>query len=142
MAVFYPLDDFAEPGVFVLQDADRFHAILHGGEIRLADGTTMILVIFVIRRVAGSFDQFIVNKFFRTDGTVSRTLMSKKDIAASDIEQTLAETSAAFARTLQSAKGPAIRWGELDLRRIEGKDEQIAAIRGWGKLQGVRVKAD
>src|SRR5437016_944994 len=103
--MYYPLDDFAEPDVFVLQDADRFHSFLHGGEIRLADGTVMILVIFVIRRVAGSFDQFIVNKFFRTDGTVSRTLMSKKDIAASDIEQTLAETSAAFARTLQSAKG-------------------------------------
>ena len=140
--MYYPLDDFAEPDVFVLQDADQFHAILHSGEIRLADRTTMVLVIFVVRRTSGTFDMFIVNKFFRPDGSTNRTLMSKKDIAASNIEQTVAETSAAFARTLQSARGPAIQWDELDLRRIEGKDEQIAAIRKWGRLKSVRVETD
>ena len=67
--------------------------------------------------------------------------MNKKGIAAHDIQETLA-TSVAFARTLQSARGAAIQWDELDLRRVEGKDEQIAAIKGWGKLRGVRVKAD
>ena len=140
--MYYPLDDFAEPDVFVLQDSDRFHAILHSGEIRLADGTMMILVIFVIRRAARVFDLFIVNKFFRPDGSISRTLMSKKDIATADIERTLAETSVAFARTLQTAKGPAIQWNELDLRRMEGKDEQIAAIKKWGELRSVKVKTD
>jgi hypothetical protein len=85
---------------------------------------------------------FIVNKFFRADTTVNRTLMSKKEISSSDIEQTLATTAATFARTLQSAKGPAIRWNELDLRRIDGKDAQIAAIKKWGKLRSVRVKTD
>ncbi|MGA2137528.1 MAG: hypothetical protein ABSH14_01575 [Verrucomicrobiia bacterium] len=140
--MYYPLDDLAEPGVFVLQDGDRFHAILHSGEIPLADGTTMVLVIFVVRRTSGTHDMFIVNKFFRADTTVNRTLMSKKEISSSDIEQTLATTAATFARTLQSAKGPAIRWNELDLRRIDGKDAQIAAIKKWGKLRSVRVKTD
>ena len=136
----YALDDFAEPDVFVLQDDDRFHAILHGGEVRLADGAVMILVIFVVRRTSGLFDQFIVNKFFRPDGTVSRSLMSKTDIAPAEIEQTVATTATAFAQTLQSAKGPVIQWDELDLRRIEGKDAQIAGIKKWGRLQSVRVK--
>ena len=40
----------------------------------------------------------------------------------------------------QSAKGPVIRWDELDLRRIEGKEAQIAAIKRWGKLRSLRVK--
>jgi hypothetical protein len=31
--MYYPLGDFAEPGVLVLQDADRFHSISHSGEI-------------------------------------------------------------------------------------------------------------
>ena len=68
--------------------------------------------------------------------------MSKKDIAASEIERTLAETSAAFARTLQSAKGPVIHWDELDLRQIEGKEQQIAAIKTWGRLRSVKVETD
>jgi hypothetical protein len=140
--MYYPLDDFAEPGVFVLQDADRFHSISHSSEIPLADGTTMILVIFVIRRASGLFDMYIVNKFFRVDESVNRSLMSKTDIAAAEIEQTLATTATTFARTLQSAKGPAICWDELDLRRIDGKDAQIAAIKKWGKLRSVRVKTD
>ena len=140
--MYCPLDDFAEPGVFVLQDADRFHSISHSGEIPLADGTTMILVIFVVRRASGVFDMYIVNKFFRADTTVNRSLMSKTEIAAAEIEQTLATTAATFARTLQSAKGPVIRWDELDLRLIEGKDAQIAAIKKWGKLRNVRVKTD
>ena len=140
--MYYPLDDFAEPGVFVLQDADRFHSISHSGEIRLADGTTMVLVIFIVRRVSGGFDMYIVNKFFRADTTVNRSLMSKTNIAVADIDQTLAITAATFAQTLQSAKGPVIRWDELDLRRIDGKDAQIAAIKKWGKLRSVRVKTD
>jgi len=135
--MYYPLDDFAEPGVFVLQDADRFHSISHSGEIPLADGTTMILVIFVVRRTSGLFDMYIVNKFFRVDESVNRSLMSKTDIAAAEIEQTLATTEATFAQTIES-----IRWDELDLRRIDGKDAQIAAIKKWGKLRSVRVKTD
>ena len=120
--MYYPLDEFAEPGVFVLQDADRFHSISHSGEIPLADGTTMILVIFVIRRTSGLFDRYLVNKFFRADTTVNRSLMSKTDISLSDLEQMLATTAATFARILQSAKGPSIGWDELDLRRIDSKD--------------------
>jgi hypothetical protein len=41
-------------------------------------------------------------------------------------------TAATFAKTLQNAKGPVIRWDELDLRKTEGEDEQIAAIKKWG----------
>src|ERR1043166_2729031 len=100
----------------------------------------MILVIFVVRRAAGRFDMFIVNKFFRPDGSTNRTLMSKRDIAPADIEQTLADTAVAFARTLQSARGPAIQWDELDLRKVEGKDEQIAAIKKWGMLRSVKIE--
>jgi hypothetical protein len=138
--MYYPLEDFVEPGVFVLQDKDRFHAILHSGEIHLADGTTMVLVIFVVRRSSGTFDMFITNKFFRPAGDVNRTLMSKKDIPPADIEQRLATTAAAFAKTLQSAKGLVIQWDELDLRKIEGKAEQIEAIKKWGRLRSVKIK--
>ena len=140
--MYYPLDDFVEPDIFVLQDADRFRAILHSGEIPLADGTKLILVIFVVKRTSGTYDQFVVNKFFRPDGSVSRSLMSKKGIAAADVERTLATTAAAFAKTLQNAKGPVIRWDELDLRLIEGKEEQVEAIKKWGRLRSVRVKKD
>lgn len=137
--MYYPLDDGVEPGVFVLQDADRFHAILHSGEIPLADGTRLILAIFVVRRASGTYDQFIVNEFFRPDGSVSRSLMSKKDIAALDIERTLATTAATFALTLQSAKGALIHWDEPDVRNTEGKDEQIAAIRKCGRWTAQRL---
>jgi hypothetical protein len=102
----------------------------------------MVLVIFVVRRASGVFDMYIVNKFFRADTTVNRSLMSKTNIAVADIDQTLAITAATFAQTLQSAKGPVIRWDELDLRRIDGKDAQIAAIKRWGKLRSLRVKTD
>jgi hypothetical protein len=65
----YAIDDFNEPGYFVLKDADRFHCIQHSGEVALPDRTTMILVIFVIHRSASErFDIFIINKFFRPDG--------------------------------------------------------------------------
>src|ERR1017187_9014431 len=133
--MYYPLDDFAEPGIFVLQDADRFHSISHSGEIPLADGTAVVLVIFVVRRASGVFDMYIVNKFFRADTTVNRSLMSKTDIAPADIDQTVATTAATFAQTIQL-----IRWDELDLRRIDGQDAQIAAIKKWGKLRSVRVE--
>lgn len=49
----------------------------------------------------------------------------------------MATTAATFARAV-----PAIRWDELDLRRIDGRDAQIAAIKKWGKLRSVRVKMD
>jgi hypothetical protein len=140
--MYYPLDDFSMPDVFVLQDADRFHAIRHSGELLLGDGTTMILVIFVVRRECGLFDQFIVNKFFRPDGTTNRTLMSKRGIAACDIERLLATASTRFSQALQSAKLPAIQWNELDLRQVEDKDDQIRRIKEWGRLTSVEVKTD
>jgi hypothetical protein len=83
----YLIDDIDEPDFLVLKAADRFHSILHSGEIALADGTTMVLVIFVVRRASsGLFDRFIVNKFFRQEGTTNHNLMSKKDIPADDVD--------------------------------------------------------
>jgi hypothetical protein len=137
--MYYPLDYYVDPSVFVLEDGDRFHAISHSCEIPLPDGTTMILVIFVVRRTSGNYDMFITNKFFRPGGDVSRTLMSKKGIPPADVEQVLVTTAATFARTLQAAK---IRWDELDLRKIEGKGGQIAAIKKWGRLTNVRIDKD
>jgi hypothetical protein len=46
--MYYSLDDFVEHGPFVLQDEDRFHSILHSGEVPWADGRTMILVICLL----------------------------------------------------------------------------------------------
>jgi hypothetical protein len=68
--------------------------------------------------------------------------MSKKAIAPADIEQTLATTSAGFSQTLRTANGPVIHWDELDLRQIEGKDKQIAAIKKWGKPRSVKIRTD
>jgi hypothetical protein len=48
-----PDDDIDRPEFLVLQDDDRFHCILHTGDVALPDGTTMVLVIFVVRRAAG-----------------------------------------------------------------------------------------
>ena len=42
-------------------------------------------------------------------------------------------------QALQSPTGPVVRWDELDLRAVDGKAEQIAAIKKWGKLRSVRV---
>ena len=139
--MYYSTDDFGGPGPFVLQDEDRFHAIRHSGEIRLADGTLMMLVVFIIRRAAGTFDQYIVNKFLRADGTTNKTLMSKCGIAADQIEGTLEQTTATFGQALRSRLGPPVQWDELDLRAVSGKDEQIDRIRRWGRLHSVRVES-
>lgn len=45
-------------------------------------------------------------------------------------------------RRATTLQGPSIRWDELDLRLVVGKDAQIAAIGRWGKLRSVRVKTD
>jgi|HubBroStandDraft_6_1064221.scaffolds.fasta_scaffold159942_3 hypothetical protein len=69
-----------EPDFLVLKAADHCYCILHSGEVALSDGTTMVLVIFVVRRASsGLFDMFIVNKFFRQDVTRDHTVMSTKD---------------------------------------------------------------
>ena len=137
----YPLDDFDQPGCFTLQDADRFHCILHGGEVALPDKTTMILVVFVIRReTSGLYDLFIINKFFRPDGTTNKTMMSKKGISTADIEQTITSTSTTFAYVLKLKGRDDIPWDELDLRQVTTKDEQIERIKRWGKLTNVRVR--
>ena len=136
----YLIDDIDEPDFLVLKAADRFHCILHSGEIALSDGTTMVLVIFVVRRASsGLFDMFIVNKFFRQDRTTNHTLMSKKDIPADDVDQDVSNTSSTFGLGLKLRGGTDIQWDELDLRKVSGRDEQIERIRRWGKLRNVRV---
>jgi hypothetical protein len=137
----YPIDDLDQPGYFTLQDKDRFHCILHGGEVALPDKTTMILVVFVIRRSESHcFDLFIINKFFRPDGTTNKTMMSKKNIATADIEATITSTSTTFALGLKLKGGIDITWDELDLRQVTTKDEQIERIKQWGKLTNVKVR--
>ena len=137
----YPIDDLEQPGYFTLQDKDRFHCILHGGEVALPDKTTMILVVFVIRRSEPHcFDLFIISKFFRGDGSNNKTMMSKKGISTAGIEQVIASTSTTFALGLKLKGGIDIEWDELDLRSVTTKDEQIERIKQWGKLTNVRVK--
>jgi hypothetical protein len=120
-----------QPGFLVLQDADRFHCIFRSEEIVLED-STMILVIFVVRRAeSGLFDLFILNKFFRQDGTTTKSTMSKKDIPATEIEQTISTTSSTFSSVLRP-HGKKLDWQELDLRAVPAKDEQIRLINEWG----------
>jgi hypothetical protein len=139
----YPIDDLSEPGYFTLQDADRFHCIVHSGEVALPDRTTMILVLFVIRRgKLGLFDMYIVNKFFRVDGTTNKTMMKKEGIPATEIEETISATTTTFALGLKMKGGVDIEWDELDLRQVTTKDEQIKRIRRWGKLTNVKVKRE
>ena len=138
--MFYPIDDINQPDFLTLQDADWFHCILHSGEITLADRTTMILVIFVVRRAAsGLFDLFITNKFFRADGTTNKTCMRKTDIPATNIENVIKETSTRFATGLKLQGRIAMQWDQLDLRKVTGRDQQIERIKAWGRLTNIRV---
>ena len=137
----YLIDDFDQPDFLTLQDADRFHCILHSGEVALADRTTMVLVIFVVKRAeSGLLDMFIVNKFFRPDGTTNRTFMSKKNVPAAEIENVVSSASTTFAMGLKLQGRVDIKWDELDLRKMSGREEQIQRIKQWGKLTDVRVK--
>ena len=137
----YLIDDIDEPDFLVLRVGDRFHCILHSGEIALADGTTMVLVIFVVRRASsGLFDMFIVNKFFRQDKTTNHTLMSKKDIPSDGVDQVVSNTSSTFGLELKLKGGTDIHWDELDLRIVSGREEQIQRIKRWGRLRNVRVR--
>lgn len=136
----YPIDDFDQPGYFTLHDADRFHCIVYSGEVELPDRTTMVLVIFVIRRAeSGLFDLYIVNKFFRADGSANKTMMKKIGIPAAEIEETITTTSTTFALGLKIKGGVDIEWDELDLRSVATKDEQLRRIKQWGRLTNVRV---
>ena len=109
-------------------------------DFALADGTTMVLVIFVVRRVSsGLFDMFVVNKFFRQNRTTNHTLMSKKDIPADDIDQVASNTSSTFALGLKLKGGTDIRWDELDLSNATGREEQIERIKRWGKLRNIKA---
>lgn len=136
----YPIDDIDQPDFLVLQDADRFHCILHSGEILLSDAT-LIMVIFVIRRAAsGLCDMFIIHKFFRRDETTNRTLMSKKDIPIDQVEQVVEQTSTAFAMGLKLQGRVDVKWDGLDLRDVAGREEQIQRIKRWGKLTNVAVR--
>ena len=140
--MFYPIDDITKPDFLTLQDADRFYCILHSGEIALADRTTMILVIFVVRRAASElFDMFITNKFFRPDGTTNKTCMRKTDIPADQIEKVIDETATRFADGLKLQGRIAMQWDQLDLRQVTGQNQQIAHIKAWGRLTNVRVKS-
>jgi hypothetical protein len=137
----YLIDDIDEPGFLVLQDRDRFHCILHSGELDLPDGTTMILVLFVVRRAeSGLYDLFIINKFFREDGTVNKTFMSKKNIPANKVDQVVSETSSTFALGLKLQGRIEVHWDKLDLRAVSGKQGQIQRIKAWGKLTSIKVK--
>jgi hypothetical protein len=136
----YLIDDIDEPDFLVLKAADRFRCILHSGEITLTDGTTMVLVIFVVRRASsGLFDMFIVNKFFRQNQTTNHTLMCKKDIPADGIELAVSTTSSTFGLGLKLKGGTDIQWDELDLRKASGREEQIQRIKRWGKLRNIRA---
>ena len=138
--MYFITDDIDEPDFLVLKAADRFHCIRHSGEIALSDGTTMVLVIFVVRRVSsGLFDMFVVNKFFRQNRTTNHTLMSKKDIPADDIDQVASNTSSTFALGLKLKGGTDIRWDEFDLSNATGTEEQIERIKRWGKLRNIKV---
>jgi hypothetical protein len=122
--MYYPIDELDQPGYFTLQDADRFHCILHSGEVTLADKTAMVLVIFVIRRTAAErFDIFIVTKFFRPDGSTNKTMMSKKSIAPADLEKVISDTSGTFALGLKLQGRIDIERDKLDLRKVTAKDE-------------------
>jgi hypothetical protein len=45
----YLIDDIDAPDFLVMPSDDRFHCILHRGEVALSDGTIMVLVILVVR---------------------------------------------------------------------------------------------
>ena len=83
---------------------------------------------------------FIINKFFRPDGTTNRTFMSKKNVPAAEIENVVSSASTTFAMGLKLQGRVDIKWDELDLRKMSGREEQIQRIKQWGKLTDVRVK--
>ena len=99
------------------------------------------MVIFVVRRASsGLYDMFIVHKFFRRDESVNKTLMSKKNIPADEIENITSGTSTTFAMGLKIQGRVDVKWDELDLRKVSGREQQIERIKKWGKLTNVAVR--
>jgi hypothetical protein len=138
--MYFSIDDKDQPDFLILQDADRFHSILHSNDIMLSDAT-LVMVIFIVRRAAtGVFDMFIIHKFFRRDESTNRTLMSKKNIPADQVEQVVEQTSTTFAMGLKLQGQIDVKWDELDLRNVSGKEEQIQRVKQWGKLSGVKIR--
>jgi hypothetical protein len=136
----YIIEDKDQPDFLVLQDTDRFHCILHSGDVLLSDAT-LIIVIFVVRRASsGLYDMFIIHKFFRRDESTNRTFMSKKDIPADEVEKVVADTSTTFATGLKLSGRVDVKWDELDLRNVSGREQQIERIKKWGKLKNVAVR--
>jgi hypothetical protein len=136
----YIIDDIDQPDFLILQDTDRFHCILHSGEIVLSDAT-LIMVIFVVRRAAsGLYDMFITHKFIRRDESTNKTFMSKKDIPAAEIEKVITNTATTFAGTLKIQGRVDVKWDELDLRNVAGRETKVERIKKWGKLKNVAVR--
>ena len=136
----FKADDFDKPDFLVLKAGDRFYAMRHSGEIGLTNGTTMVLVIFIVWREATAlFDMHIANKFFRQDGSTKETLMTTRGIPAVDVEQVVSNTCTKLSSGLEPILGGRLEWNELDLRGVTDWEEQLQGIKRWGRLRNVRV---
>lgn len=126
-----------ESAAFVMEADDRFHRIIASDGVRYdsdPDAET-VLAFFVIRRASGIFDIVNVNKTFKGNGCVSRTVQTKAGIPAERIADEMDGVRIGFALGIEKATGYKLRWHELDLSDVEGHADQVARIKAWGRIK-------
>ena len=123
---------------FVMEADDRFHKIITSGDIRFTEGDSSVSIItfFIVRRVLGFFDIFIVHKVFLPSDEVSRTVQSKLGLRQSAVDREVAKIRDVFGAAVTAATKVRIDWKELDLAGVTGRKQQLKLIRAWG---GVKV---
>ena len=115
---------------FVMDAGDRFHRIIVSDGVRYeVDGDAeTVVTFFVIRRASGTFDIVNVNKIFQGKECVSRTVQAKNGVPAGRIAEEIDRVRIGFALGIEKATGHKLRWHELDLSKVEGRDAQATAI--------------
>ena len=126
-----------EEAAFVMEAGDRFHRIIASDGVRYdsdPDAET-VLAFFVIRRASGIFDIVNVNKTFKGNGCVSRTVQTKAGIPAERIADETDGVRIGFALGIEKATGIKLKWHELDLSGVIDMDQQVARIKAWGRVK-------
>lgn len=122
---------------FSMGDGDRFHGILCSHPVRFDDQTKaeVILSFFVIRRADGTCTICNVNRTYDAKGNcVTRSVQGKEGIPADKIGNEIRELREAFSKGVEAGSGRRLEWDWLDLTKIEGVHQQVAAIAAWGRV--------
>ncbi len=127
---------------FVMEENDRFHAIIVTSGVRYASApdAETVLTFFVIRRESGSYDIVNVMKTFKSGECVSRNVQTKAGISQERINGEVAAVTLVFGQAIEQHAGVKLDWHRLDLGNVESTAEQVRQIKAWGRV-GVSMAA-